>query len=203
MGHVDFYPNGGYDQPNCPKTVGKVVNLILQVSEMDIKGKKETFLYKFSRFHLLELMETTICSHLAAVHFFTDTIRNQCPYVGYSCTNFDDFNAGKCSLQCDGDQHQCNRMGYWASPTGGRGNLYLKTQNADQLPFCCKNDVQFRTKLLFSYLQDYHNQITLQSGSEFLQTRGIITLTLIGTMQTTSVIFDKYVHDGDEHREMV
>lgn len=83
-------------------------------------------------------METSICSHLAAVHFFTDTIRNQCPYLAYSCTNFQDFNTGKCSLACDSDKHQCNRMGYWTSPTDGRGDLYLKTQNADQLPFCCK-----------------------------------------------------------------
>jgi hypothetical protein len=39
MGHVDFYPNGGYDQPNCPQTAGKIMNLFLQVSQMDIQGK--------------------------------------------------------------------------------------------------------------------------------------------------------------------
>jgi pancreatic triacylglycerol lipase len=83
-------------------------------------------------------METSICSHLAAVYFFTDTIRNQCPYVGYSCANFNDFNSGKCLLQCDGNEHPCNRMGYWASSTAGKGDLYLKTQDANAFPFCSK-----------------------------------------------------------------
>jgi pancreatic triacylglycerol lipase len=88
-------------------------------------------------------METSICSHLSAVYFFTDTIRNQCPYIGYSCSNFDDFNSGKCLLQCDGDKHQCNRMGYWASSTDGKGDLYLKTQDANALPFCSKFQFSF------------------------------------------------------------
>jgi len=88
-------------------------------------------------------METSICSHLSAVYFFTDTIRNQCPYIGYSCSNFDDFNSGECLLQCDGDKHQCNRMGYWASSTDGKGDLYLKTQDANALPFCSKFQFSF------------------------------------------------------------
>jgi len=87
-------------------------------------------------------METSICSHLVAVHFFTDTVLNQCPYLAYSCTNFDDFNSGKCSLQCDENQHQYNRMGYWTSSIGGRGDLYLKTQGADAFPYCSK--INFR-----------------------------------------------------------
>ncbi|CAF1180353.1 unnamed protein product [Rotaria sordida] len=132
MGHVDFFPNDGVDQPNCSRTPGKILNLILQLGTMNIEG----------------FLVTSLCSHLAAVYFFTDSIRNQCPYVGYSCPNFDDFNSGKCSLQCDDKTHQCNRMGYWTSPNGGRGDLYLKTQAANAFPYCIN-----------------HYQITLQAIS--------------------------------------
>lgn len=157
MGHVDFFPNGGYDQPKCPKTSGKLMHLILQLGAMNVEG----------------FMATSLCSHMAAVHFFTDTIRNQCPYVAYSCSNFDDFNAGKCQLQCDGKQRQCNRMGYWTSASQGRGDLYLKTQDASAFPYCI-----------------YHYQITLESGSDYTQTRGKVSLTLVGTRQTVVVVFD-------------
>ena len=81
---------------------------------------------------------TTLCSHMAAVYFYTDTMRHTCPYIGFSCTDFDEFSAGRCSLRCDGDDVQCNRMGYWASPNRGKGELYLKTQDANAFPFCGK-----------------------------------------------------------------
>ncbi|CAF3144763.1 unnamed protein product [Rotaria sp. Silwood2] len=157
MGHADFYPNGGSDQPSCSKTPGKILNLIVQLGTMNIDG----------------FLVTSLCSHLAAVYFFTDSVRNQCPYVGYSCSNFDDFIAGKCSLQCDGKTHQCNRMGYWTSPTGGKGDLFLRTQDANAFPYCIN-----------------HYQITLQSGSGYTQTRGTVTITLIGSLNTVTVTFD-------------
>jgi hypothetical protein len=157
MGHVDFYPNGGYNQPKCPATSGKIINAIIQIGTLNIEG----------------FMLTTLCSHMAAVYFYTDSVRKQCPYVGYTCTNFDDFDAGKCSLQCDGNTHQCNRMGYWASSNSGKGALYLKTQDANAYPYCVN-----------------HYQVTLLSSSESAQTRGVVTLTLVGTRQTVSVNFD-------------
>ncbi|CAF3344505.1 unnamed protein product [Rotaria sp. Silwood1] len=157
MGHVDFYPNGGYDQPKCPRTPGKILNLVLQLGQMDVQG----------------FIETSLCSHLVAVYFFTDSVRKQCPYIGYSCSNYDDFNSGKCSLKCDGNGHKCNRMGYWASPADGQGEFYLKTQDADAFPYCI-----------------YHYQITLESGSDYSQTRGKVSVTLIGTLRTVTVVFD-------------
>ncbi|CAM4741836.1 unnamed protein product [Rotaria magnacalcarata] len=157
MGHVDFYPNGGLDQPKCSKTAGKIWNLLFQIGTMNIDG----------------FMVTALCSHLAAVYFFTDSVRNQCPYVGYPCPNFDDFNAGKCSLQCNSSTNQCNRMGYWASPSAAQGDMYLKTQDANAFPYCIN-----------------HYQITLQSGSDYSQTRGKVTVTLAGTLRTITVTFD-------------
>jgi hypothetical protein len=160
MGHVDYFPNGGYNQPKCSATSGKIINLILQLGTMNIDG----------------FMVTTMCSHMAAVYFYTDTVRNQCPYVGYSCSDIDEFNSGKCSLQCDGNKHQCNRMGYWASQNGGKGGLYLRTQDANAFPYCI-----------------YHYQITLTSGSANARTRGVVSVKLVGTLQTVIVTFD----DGD------
>ncbi|CAM4982006.1 unnamed protein product [Rotaria socialis] len=157
MGHADFYPNGGMDQPGCPKTPGKIINLILQLGTMNIDG--------FSA--------TALCSHVASVRLFTDSVLNQCPYVSYPCTSMDDFNAGKCSLDCDGRTRHCNRMGYWASPSDGNGSLYLKTQDASAFPYCIN-----------------HYQITLYSGSDYSQTRGKVSITLHGTLNTVTVVFD-------------
>ena len=51
-----------------------------------------------------------------------------------------------------------------------------------------------KNSFLFFYLQVYHYQITLKSGFEYGQTRGKISIILVGTRQRISVVFDEYVY---------
>jgi hypothetical protein len=51
----------------------------------------------------------------------------------------------------------------------------------------------FSTFFFILYCKVYHYQITLESGSEYAQTRGKVSVKLIGTLQTVIVIFDEYV----------
>ena len=120
IGHADFYPNGGRDQPKCPATSGKILAAIFNVAAIDYDG----------------LEESLGCSHLAAVYFYTDSIQNRCKFQAYHCESDQEFKAGKC-LRCSAEKGGCNRMGYWAR--GGNaeyGSLYLNTQPPMGDSFC-------------------------------------------------------------------
>lgn len=115
-GHVDYFPNGGHDQPGCDRS---------------------------PVFHLLQdgimegMRETVACNHLRSYHLFTETINSVCPFEGFRCTSEDDFNKGKC-IPCEGED--CGFMGLHADrvrPAEGshtRSNYYLKTSSA--APYC-------------------------------------------------------------------
>ena len=117
-GHVDFYPNGGYNQPNCPQITGKVFNAIFNAVTLNAGS----------------IPEDSGCSHFSAHRFYTDSIENQnCSYLAFSCKSKEDFDQGKC-LKCS--DKGCNKMGYWASPSKETGSLYLNTQGAVNYPYC-------------------------------------------------------------------
>lgn len=120
LGHVDFYPNGGKDQPDCPATSGKILGAFfgaLLLSE-DI------------------LTDTTACSHMASVYFFIDSINNkECTYHGFQCPSYKDFEDGKCTRCSKG----CNRKGHLASSDNDFGSLYLKTQPPLSSKYCLQH----------------------------------------------------------------
>jgi hypothetical protein len=151
-GHVDFYPNGGQEQPKCASTTQKIVQGLLNIANFDIEG----------------LEKSTVCSHLLSVNVFLDSIINQnCKYTSFPCKSIEDFNLGKC-LKCGSTG--CNQMGFWASSRRDVGSLYLKTQAADEYPYC-----------------QHHYQITLNSNnlSKQIQTRGKVLIRINGELSSS------------------
>lgn len=127
LGHADFYPNGGKDQPNCPTTSDKLLSGIFNVIMLDIDGVEDS----------------VACSHMAAVHFFTDSINSQCKYTGFQCNSNAEFDKGNC-MKCT--SKGCNRMGYWSSPSNDLGTLYLNTQPTPNNDHYCKQN--YKTSLI-------------------------------------------------------
>ena len=155
-GHVDFFPNGGKNQPNCPTTDGKLLSAIF------------TFATSFT---INNYGDGTVCSHMAAVSYFTDSIENsECKFTGFPCNNLDDFNSGKC-ITCG--PKGCNHMGYLASIDNDNGLLYFNTQNGQKSPFC-------QHQLLVNL---YSNSLTGQN-----QARGLFKISLTGEKGTSPAI---------------
>ncbi|XP_055942962.1 pancreatic lipase-related protein 2-like [Argiope bruennichi] len=133
IGHVDFFPNGGKRQPGCGST--------LKGALLDIfKGERER-----------------ACNHERAVHLFTDSILNpnSCQYVGYPCSNYTDFQLGKC-LSCDAST--CGQMGYRPK---GSGVYYMMTK--PKKPFCAEV-----------------GKLTIRYPSTIKKSFGSMILTLVG-----------------------
>uniref|UniRef100_A0A194AQ58 Putative pancreatic triacylglycerol lipase-like protein n=1 Tax=Pinctada fucata TaxID=50426 RepID=A0A194AQ58_PINFU len=117
LGHVDFYPNGGVNQPGCQKgAFDKITHTVWNaVTQLDIIAAEGA----------------VACSHERSYVLFTESINSNCPFRAYPCTGSKEFEAGHC-LECSGDG--CSEMGYKAINNTGRGSLYLDTAGAS--PFC-------------------------------------------------------------------
>ena len=153
-GHVDFYPNGGKKQPNCPATSNKILMAVFNLVSFDLQGVEDS----------------VVCQHMAAVHFYTDSIEEQdCLYHGYQCNSYSDFENGNC-VSCSAKG--CNRMGHWASPSKDLGSLYFSTQDADKYPYC---------------LRHYKIKATSNNLSAQGKTKGKFTVKLVGSKKASPV----------------
>ena len=124
VGHVDFYPNGGKNQPGCALSNLQLFDAIFntfQTLNPEVGFKKSIG-----------------CSHGASATLFTDSIKNTCNYTSYPCSSEDDFNRGNC-VKCS--SVGCNQMGYRASPLLELNSLYLNTKSIEA-PSCCLQHYQ-------------------------------------------------------------
>ncbi|XP_054708915.1 pancreatic lipase-related protein 2-like [Uloborus diversus] len=118
VGHVDFYPNSGRNQPGCKTD-------------------------KFKSFITQGLNEGSrrfvSCNHQRSLDFMHHTInyKKRTP-VGYECTDWKDFLDGKCA-ECGKDTKRCAIMGIRADEykplrnTSVQHSMYLKTSG--KIPF--------------------------------------------------------------------
>lgn len=69
VGHVDFYPNGGVDQPGCDKAIVQYIN-----------AEEGSFFKGMRRF--------LGCSHVRSYDLYIESIKTQCPYMGITCNSY-------------------------------------------------------------------------------------------------------------------
>ncbi|RZF32030.1 hypothetical protein LSTR_LSTR007108 [Laodelphax striatellus] len=150
LGHVDFFPNGGRDQPGCAHYRASLI-----VSHLE--GTVNS---------------SVICNHIRAFQYFLESMRSTetgCEFLAFPCDEgYDTFEAGLCfPKQCNTSSHDgtCAPMGFYSNLNPARGPMYLVTR--DKAPFCGE---QLRATVVLSqktlktrgYLQ-----LSLEHGLEY------------------------------------
>ncbi|XP_044754257.1 pancreatic lipase-related protein 2 isoform X1 [Coccinella septempunctata] len=92
IGHVDYYPNGGSDQPGCNM---KAYQHLLYQDESIFKGVRKYI----------------GCNHIKSYEFFIESINPKCSWYTMSCSSFEEFQDGKC-FECGELKKNCLKFGY-------------------------------------------------------------------------------------------
>ncbi|XP_057367452.1 pancreatic triacylglycerol lipase-like [Daphnia carinata] len=114
VGHVDFYPNGGQNQPGC------------------LSSEWSDFCHP-----LAVLSEITACDHLRAVYYYSSSLMDTCQTVGYECSDYHTYKSGKCT-SCGSDNTRCAPFGLDAIryPSRARVHVKLYFNTGKKFPYC-------------------------------------------------------------------
>ncbi|XP_052271535.1 pancreatic triacylglycerol lipase-like, partial [Dreissena polymorpha] len=111
VGAVDFYPNGGKDQPGCPTTYFAQIKWLFSGN--------------------FQLINNFICSHMRVLEFFTESINSACQFKASLCPHID----ATSWMQCQDCQNgACAKMGFHVDPTSKPGSYFLLTNPSS--PYC-------------------------------------------------------------------
>ena len=126
---MDFYPNGGRDQPGCS---------VADTPAVGIRGiyNLEGVADQVGR-HLLS------CSHTRAIDLYIESLKKDdsgCIFVGHECSSYEEFLQGNC-FKCDGGR--CAKMGYesvshkdWVEESGRENVRFYLNTGAGPERFC-------------------------------------------------------------------
>ncbi|GAB0094042.1 pancreatic triacylglycerol lipase [Sergentomyia squamirostris] len=92
IGHLDFFPNGGFNQPGCKEDMATYV-----------EQEGGSFFWGVQQF--------VSCNHIRSHQFFLESIMPKCPFMAISCEDYESFKAGNC-FKCDRDGHKCFQFGF-------------------------------------------------------------------------------------------
>ncbi|CAG9862325.1 unnamed protein product [Phyllotreta striolata] len=94
IGHVDYYPNGGTDQPGCTSGLAQYIR--------DANGSFFNGMKKYLG-----------CNHIRSHEFYLESITSnpQCKFLTVSCPSFQDFTLGRC-FGCGKSKENCIPFGF-------------------------------------------------------------------------------------------
>lgn len=92
IGHVDFYPNGGSNNPGCDEPV-----------EHYIAQEKGSFFWGVQTFFS--------CNHVRSHHFMTESIKSNDLVKAVVCDSYEEFKEGRCFSCAGNDKGYCINFG--------------------------------------------------------------------------------------------
>ncbi|KAF8786162.1 pancreatic lipase-related protein 2-like [Argiope bruennichi] len=124
IGHQDFYPNGGSEQPEC------VADKDSEILKYDETREGENLDGSIR-------IDVNVCDHSAASMFYMESINPaECIFLSVMCDSYKDFQAGICS----NSSNLLTKMGLPAKPIPGLGpttEFYLRT--GEKAPYCLED----------------------------------------------------------------